>query len=221
VPLVATGTPDPAVVEDFYARLGTRALVQMTPAEALGGLDADLARRGWSAEGATDVLVAEAATVLGRTAAAIASPPADVTIAPRPDVRWVAAWAACEGRTDAAAHARDVLARIEPATGYALAPGGEGVGLAACERGWAGIFCLATAGHARRRGVARAVIHALTRWATERGARRIYLLVERDNVPAHALYARTGFSRSHGYHYRAAPELAGRGARAGRSRGVS
>jgi ribosomal protein S18 acetylase RimI-like enzyme len=200
VPLVATGTPDPAVVEDFYARLGTRALVQMTPAEALGGLDADLARRGWSAEGATDVLVAEAATVLGRTAAA---------------------WAACEGRTDAAAHARDVLARIEPATGYALAPGGEGVGLAACERGWAGIFCLATARRARRRGVARAVIHALTRWATERGARRIYLLVERDNVPAHALYARTGFSRSHGYHYRAAPELAGRGARAGRSRGVS
>jgi ribosomal protein S18 acetylase RimI-like enzyme len=77
--------------------------------------------------------------------------------------------------------------------------------LATCERGWAGIFCLATAAHARRRGVARAVIHALTGWATERGARRIYLLVERDNAPARALYARTGFSRSHGYHYRAAP----------------
>jgi N-acetylglutamate synthase len=65
------------------------------------------------------------------------------------------------------------------------------------------------------------VIHALTHWATERGAQRIYLLVERDNAPAHALYARTGFSRSHGYHYRAAPELAGRGAWPGRSRGLS
>jgi GNAT superfamily N-acetyltransferase len=215
VPLDTTGTSDPAVVEDFYGRLGNRALVQMTPAEALAGLDAELAHCGWSAEGATDVLVAEAGTVLARTAEArpgAARAPADVAIAPRPDARWVASWAACEGRTDAAAHARDVLARIEPETGYALAPGGAGVGLAACEGGWAGIFCLATAARARRRGVAHAVIHALTRWAVERGARRIYLLVERENAPAHALYARTGFSRSHGYHYRAAPELSGRGA---------
>jgi ribosomal protein S18 acetylase RimI-like enzyme len=202
LPLDAAATPDLAVVEAFYARLGVRALVQMAPAEALAGLDAALARRGWSAEGATDVLVAEAAAVLARTAEAA---PADVTVAPRPHARWIASWAACEGRADAAEHAREVLARIEPETGYALAPGGAGVGLATCERGWAGIFCLATAAHARRRGVARAVIHALTGWATERGARRIYLLVERDNAPAHALYARTGFSRSHGYHYRAAP----------------
>jgi GNAT superfamily N-acetyltransferase len=113
LPVDTAGTPDPAVVEHFYARLGIRALVQMAPAEALVGLDSELARRGWCAEGA--------------------------------------------------------------------------------------------AAHARRRGVAGAVMHALTRWATERGAQRMYVLVERDNVPAHALYARTGFTRSHGYHYRAAP----------------
>jgi GNAT superfamily N-acetyltransferase len=206
VPLGTTGTPDPAVVEDFYARLRTRALVQMTPADTLAGLDAELARRGWSAEGATDVLVAEATAVLARTDGA------GVAIAPRRDARWVAAWAACEGRTDADEHARQVLARIEPPTAYALAPGGAGVGLAVSERGWAGLFCVATAPEARRRGVASAVLHALARWAAGQGARGIYLQVERDNAPAHALYARTGFSRSHGYHYRAAPELAGRGA---------
>jgi hypothetical protein len=51
VPLDTTGTSDPAVVEDFYGRLGNRALVQMTPAEALAGLDAELAHCGWSAGG--------------------------------------------------------------------------------------------------------------------------------------------------------------------------
>jgi GNAT superfamily N-acetyltransferase len=49
------------------------------------------------------------------------------------------------------------------------------------------------------------VVHALARWAAKRGAERIYLQVERANAPAHALYGRVGFTRSHGYHYRAAP----------------
>jgi ribosomal protein S18 acetylase RimI-like enzyme len=187
------------VVEAFYARRGGRALVQVAPTETQTGLDAELARRGWSTEGATDVLVAAAGTVLARTA------PGEVAVAPRPDARWVATWAACEGRPDAGEHAREVLARIEPQTGYALAAGDLGVGLAVCERGWAGLFCVATAARARRRGVARAVVHALTRWAAERGAQRIYLQVESDNAAGHALYAGAGFTRSHGYHYRVAP----------------
>ena len=39
----------------------------------------------------------------------------------RPNADWVAAWAACEERPDADEHAREVLARIEPATAYARA----------------------------------------------------------------------------------------------------
>ena len=76
---------------------------------------------------------------------------------------WIAAWAACEQRPDADEHARTVLARIEPATAYARAAGDLGVGLAVCERGWAGLFCVATAPTARRRGIAGHVVHALTR----------------------------------------------------------
>lgn len=187
------------MVEDFYARRERRALVQISPAEQHARLDAELARRGWSSQGHTDVLVAAAGTVLARTR------PGDVAIAPRPDARWVAAWATCEGRPDAAEHAHDVLARIEPAAAYALAGEAAGVGLAVCERGWAGLFSVATAHHARRQGVAQAVVHALTRWAAHGGAQRIYLQVEAGNEPAHALYARAGFSRSHSYHYRLAP----------------
>jgi GNAT superfamily N-acetyltransferase len=190
---------DPAAVEDFYARRGGRALVQVSPAEAWRSLDAGLARRGWSSEGPTDVLVAHAGTVLARTQAG------EVALAERPDAGWVAAWAACEERPDADAHARDVLARIEPATVYALADADLGVGLAVCERGWAGLFCVATAAGARRRGIARNVVHALAGWAAERGAQRIYLQVETANGSAHALYASLGFQRSHGYHYRVAP----------------
>jgi GNAT superfamily N-acetyltransferase len=190
---------DLALVEDFYARRGGRALVQVSPAEAWTSLDSELARRGWSSEGRTDVLVAGTGAVLACTQAG------EVALAARPDASWVAAWAACEERPDADAHAREVLERIEPATAYALAGGDLGVGLAVCERGWAGLFCVATAASARRRGIARNVVHALTRWAAERGAQRVYLQVEVANGPAHALYASMGFQRSHGYHYRVAP----------------
>ncbi|MGZ6672961.1 MAG: GNAT family N-acetyltransferase [Solirubrobacteraceae bacterium] len=190
---------DPALVEDFYARRGARALVQVSPAEERGGLDAELERRGWTRDGTTDVLVAGAGAALAGTA------PGEVALTDRPNADWVAAWAACEERPDADEHARTVLCRIEPPTAYARAAEGRGVGLAVCERGWAGLFCVATAAGARRRGIAGHVVHALTSWAVERGARRLYLQVESANAPAQAFYERAGFTRSHGYHYRAAP----------------
>jgi ribosomal protein S18 acetylase RimI-like enzyme len=200
--------PDPALVEDFYARRGVRALVQVSPAEERTGLDAELARRRWTREGRTDVLVAGADAVLAATAPGeglAAAARGEVTLADRPDAGWIAAWAACEGRADAGEHARTVIARIEPPTAYARAADDLGVGMAVCERGWAGLFCVATAAIARRRGIASHVVHALTTWAVEHGARRLYLQVESTNAAAHALYGRAGFTRSHGYHYRAAP----------------
>jgi RimJ/RimL family protein N-acetyltransferase len=199
LPLDDPDALDPSVVEAFYARRGGRPLVQVAPAEHHARLDSVLARRGWSVEGATDVLVAPVDDVLERMR------PGEVAIRSRADAQWIGAWAACEGRADADEHRREVLARIEPAAAYALARDGAGVGLCVCERGWAGLFGIATARHARRRGVAQAVVHALSRWAADRGAQRLYLQVEADNAPAHALYARAGFTRSHSYHYRLAP----------------
>jgi ribosomal protein S18 acetylase RimI-like enzyme len=99
-----------------------------------------------------------------------------------------------------------MLGRIEPATAFALAEGGAGAGFSVCERGWTGLYSIATASWARRRGVARAVIAELVGWAASQGARRVYLQVETDNDAALALYVSLGFRRSHGYHYRMAPE---------------
>jgi ribosomal protein S18 acetylase RimI-like enzyme len=48
------------------------------------------------------------------------------------------------------------------------------------------------------------VLAALAGWAGTHEADRMYLQVERDNIPAIRLYERTGFSEICGYHYRTA-----------------
>jgi GNAT superfamily N-acetyltransferase len=50
----------------------------------------------------------------------------------------------------------------------------------------------------------RGLLAALAGWAGAHAAGRMYLQVERDNIPALRLYERTGFSEICGYHYRTA-----------------
>jgi ribosomal protein S18 acetylase RimI-like enzyme len=72
------------------------------------------------------------------------------------------------------------------------------------ERGWAGVFCMATRPQARRRGLATAVLRCGASWAAGQGARHLYLQVEEKNFPAVRLYTGLGFQTSHHYHYRLA-----------------
>lgn len=64
---------------------------------------------------------------------------------------------------------------------------------------WLGIFHVETAASARRQGLARAAMGNLARWADKHGARRAYLQVQDDNVPAVALYESLGFKTHHIY----------------------
>jgi GNAT superfamily N-acetyltransferase len=73
------------------------------------------------------------------------------------------------------------------------------------ERGWVGVFCMATRPQARRRGIATAVLRCGASWAADHGARQLYLQVEETNLAALQLYGRLGFQPSHHYHYRVAP----------------
>jgi N-acetylglutamate synthase len=194
-------------VERFYADRGQPAVVQVSPAELHGRLDRRLAARGYRRQAPTVVL----ATPIDRVPSA---PPADpglaVSVAGTATPGWLAAWAAIEGRPDAAA-TRLVLARIGPPAGFLAATrDGEvvGVGLVVVERGWAGLFCMATRPEDRRRGVASAVARRAAGWAAGRGARQLYLQVEEDNQPALRLYGRLGFRPSHRYHYRVTPAAA-------------
>ena len=83
-----------------------------------------------------------------------------------------------------------------------LGRGPVAVGLGVTDGPWLGIFAMLTLPEARRRGAAKAVLHALTSWGAARGARRAYLQVERDNDAARALYTACGFVPAYEYHYR-------------------
>ena len=61
---------------------------------------------------------------------------------------------------------------------------------------------MVTVPDARRRGHARAIVHALARWAAARGCTHTMLQVESTNAPARTLYASAGFVPHHEYHYR-------------------
>jgi ribosomal-protein-alanine N-acetyltransferase len=69
--------------------------------------------------------------------------------------------------------------------------------------GWAGILfanetadilTVGTVPEARRRGIARRLVQALTDEAVRRGVREIFLEVRVDNLPARALYEAEGFT---------------------------
>jgi GNAT superfamily N-acetyltransferase len=120
---------------------------------------------------------------------------------------WLQAWVEITGIARLATVAAEMVRRVGPRAGYARFPAeGEAlsVGRAVCERGRVGVFAMATRPDARRRGAARAVLHALAEWAHRVGAASLYLQVDVRNGPARNLYASAGFERVYEYHYREA-----------------
>jgi N-acetylglutamate synthase len=192
------------LAERFYARRNQPSVVQVSPAEVHDQLDRELAARGYHRQAPTVVLT----TPLHR----LPAPPSTiaaltVSVADSATPPWLAAWAAIEARPDAAATNQLVLARIGPQAGYLTATHATqvlGVGMVVVERGWAGVFCMATRPQHRRRGIATAMLQQGASWAADQGAHQLYLQVEEHNLPALRLYSRLGFQPSHHYHYRVA-----------------
>jgi ribosomal protein S18 acetylase RimI-like enzyme len=122
---------------------------------------------------------------------------------------WLEAFMRIEGHEPAKTQMyRAIMSAIGPAARFSRVEWqGEtaGVGMAVCERGWTGIFNIATAQHVRGRGVATAIMAELARWGLENGASGMYLQVMGSNEVAKRLYARLGFSYLYGYHYRTEP----------------
>jgi ribosomal protein S18 acetylase RimI-like enzyme len=212
------------VLEAWYRSLGLRLLVQVSSADPSGGeLDALLAARGAEVEAPVDVLVAEAAAVVD--AAGPALDRLRVAVEERTPVGHRAVLDVdARAEVDAAllvgvaASLEDPVARdrseaygamLEPLGGSALVghvavdDRTVGVGFGVLERGWAGVFGMATAPMWRRTGVAGALVGALAEAAADRHGTQLYLQVETDNEPARHLYEGLGFARHHGYHYRA------------------
>jgi len=185
--------------EEWYAaRTELPARFQVTDAARPRELVAELATRGYRFRGArVSVETAALDDLLVRTGGVRA------LVSDELDDDWLALWAGSRGfdRIDVA---RALLRGSPGPTAFARVENvavGRGVVLG----DWLGITSMATAPEAQRRGHARAIVHALARWARSHGATRSLLQVEETNVPARSLYAQVGFVERHVYRYCVAP----------------
>jgi N-acetylglutamate synthase len=81
-------------------------------------------------------------------------------------------------------------------------------GLGVCQDGWIGVYDIVTDPGFRRRGHGQQLIEGLLAWAKSRGARRGYLQVMLNHLPALALYAKLGYREAYRYWYRVKPQEA-------------
>ena len=172
-------------------------VVQVAPAEVHLRLDEALEDRGMALGGRTLVLA-------GRLAARRS---AEGVVLGDLGAAWVERWARLTGSSEARQTADLVLSQLGDRARFAhVDEDGEPVAVAVgvVDGEWLGVFSLAVAPAARRRGIASRVMDALESWAADAGASRAYLQVEADNDAALALYARRGMVIAHSYHYRSA-----------------
>jgi ribosomal protein S18 acetylase RimI-like enzyme len=188
------------LVEAFYARHGLPARYQISPASRPDGLAAALAERGYLRRLQVLVLCAPLAEVLER----LPPPGGRVALAGEPDAAWLETLRALLGYYGDGTAVRRILRGIGPPAAYAFAGAGRplAIGRAVAERGFAGVFGMATLPEARGQGLGTAVLAALAGWAAGHGATRLYLQVDHDNAGAVRLYRRAGFEAVYAYHYR-------------------
>ena len=183
-------------VERFYAGHGLAALAQVV----LGSTDeAALLAAGWAdsrpAEGGVLVQVASVARALYR------AQPDDgrVDMDAEPSEDWLDRYGRARGVDEAVVRA--VLTGGEQVAFARVGSPVVAIGRAVLTGDWVGLSAVeVTPGH-RRRGLARAVVDALLRWAAETGATSAYLQVTPANIPAISLYASYGFRTHHRYRY--------------------
>jgi ribosomal protein S18 acetylase RimI-like enzyme len=188
-----------ARAEAFAAAHGERTFFQLSPASE-PGLEEELVRRGYIHEALTSARVAPLAPIAGAAS--------EVTLTEEPDADWLGLWDDAEGYGARLPLAQRILAAIDQPRAYALLRHeGEPVAQAraVADGELCGFFAVATRPTHRRRGLAAACIGALAAWGLEQGASTAYLLVQRDNGPALALYRRLGFEERFAYWYRARP----------------
>ena len=182
-----------------YQAWGAPARVQVTEG-LVPGLDERLADLGWTSEGACHVMAASVTDIVDRTPDGT-----DVELATTPDTDWIEAWwTAGRGGEPPDAAARIVGLPLPAAAHARRSANGRwlSVGRGVVERGWVGIFAVATNPDCRGHGHGTAVLGQIARWASGVGAQHAYLQVEVENTRAERLFSRLGFERLGSYHYR-------------------
>ena len=197
-----------AQAEAFYAAHGLKARFQLSPASLPRGLDAFLAARGYGR-----VPEAVSVQVASLDAAAEVYPKAPdqamVELLEHPDETFLNLYCTTEGLSGRRAAAfSEMLGKLPGRAAFALVyfegrPAATGVGVV--HGGMLGLFNIATAPSARRRGLASTAVTALLRWAHVQNVKTAYLQVSERNTGAQVLYERLGFQTFYHYYYLEAP----------------
>jgi GNAT superfamily N-acetyltransferase len=183
----------------FYAAAELPAIFRLLPFSEPASLDGWLQDHGWKSFDRTLVLCAELAGV-----SVVAMPKLAVELVEPP--QWEPQVAELLAIPEEA-----LPGYVERAATYPLSHVGALIrcddevvacGLVKLEGDHAGLFAVQTAKPWRCRGLGRAVVATLLAEAQRRGARRAYLQVTDDNVPALAVYAHFGFTPAYAYWYR-------------------
>jgi GNAT superfamily N-acetyltransferase len=195
-----------------YGHGSTRRANSAVPLEVRGDLSALPAIVDWyAARGTAPLLVApdrlflvpsgvpvDGENVVMTTDLARAEHESGVTMAPRPDERWLEIY----GRDVPV----DVLTAVVDGEVVFASRNDAAVGRAAVTSApdgsrWAGLSAVNVVEAHRREGHARALCGALLRWAAGRGATGAYVQVVADNAPGIRLYESMGFTTQHRVRY--------------------
>jgi ribosomal protein S18 acetylase RimI-like enzyme len=200
-----------------YEARAIRPAFQIVPDASPANLPQLLAKRGYVSAGSGEMLIAAAGPLLETLSASRNIEdtfPWEVRLDLSPNESWLSAWLAMTGRpTSARRAARSILAAVPENTRLASARTVRGAvvgtGMGVVEDATLGLFCIASAAHLRRTGIARSIIRELAGWGGKLGAKTIYLQIASDNLPASSLYAKLGFATAHRFYHLARPTLPG------------
>lgn len=194
------------LVTDFYSSRGLPVRFSISDASQ-PGLDSTLGGMGYTADGHSSVQTATCLDALQRSAAV---PPLEIDISESLPDGWPELYTGMEkARAGHADTYRRIVGNIAPRIAFATAKiegNRAGVGMAVVERGWIGLFNIATAEPHRGKGVATNVVRVLAQWGQQHGAASLYLQVMKTNPPALNLYSKLGFTHLYSYHYRSLVE---------------
>jgi ribosomal protein S18 acetylase RimI-like enzyme len=195
-----------ASVEAWYAARGLPAMIAVPypldrPGD--GAVDRFLDEQGWSTRAGPAVVMTAATAEVARS-----GPAGDAELCPEPDQAWLGLYRYRGNPLPPMARRLLLSAPYQAFARIRRAGATVAIGRITIADGWGGLTAVEVHPGHRRTGLATAITAALARAAAEHGAASLYLQVEEDNQAARALYARSGFTDHHGYHYRVAPTTA-------------
>lgn len=186
--------------EHFYAERDAAARFQVCPG-CPPELDRLLSDRGYR----WDAPISLQTMDLPESLEARSTPGLGVRVNSRLDPGWLAVLAKTGGPRTVVEKETRLLGRVALRSAYVTVLAGDepvAIGRGVADDGWTGVFGMATAPKARRRGAARLVLSAIAHWARKQDTPQLYLQVELSNTAARQLYAAAGFNQFATYHYR-------------------